>query len=199
MKFMGIFLYIVKGEEEIDEWASYFKSEVHPKIIITTNYRPTKKMYEFIKDLLKVFPNSYYYARKNYEVCFTFLGFCNRHRKASRLARVCLTMCGALTVKPLQAYQYYPSCHFLQLKKIIEYSNERGFTDILVVNEDRKIFNAMTHVHLPEGYVRIPQFYQRPASCLHLLFASRRCPKSVLMWSFTFNYHYLLGLLLIIN
>lgn len=94
----------IKGEEEIDEWSKYFKGETHPKILITTNHKPTKKMYDFIRDLLKVFPNSYYYARKDFE-----------------------------------------------LKKIIEYSNERGFTDMLVVNEDRKIFNAMTHVHLPEG------------------------------------------------
>lgn len=94
----------VKGEQDIDEWSKYFKGEVQTKTIITTNYRPTKRMYEFINDLLQVFPKSYYFPRLKYE-----------------------------------------------LKKVIEYSKERGFTDILVINEDRKIINALTHVHLPDG------------------------------------------------
>jgi ribosome production factor 1 len=94
----------VKGEQDIDEWSKYFKGEVQTKTIITTNYRPTKRMYEFMNDLLLVFPKSYYFPRRNY-----------------------------------------------QIKKVIEYSKERGFTDILVVNEDRKTINALTHVHLPDG------------------------------------------------
>jgi ribosome production factor 1 len=92
------------GATEIDEWSKYFKGDVKPKILLTTNYRPTKRMYDFIRDLLRVFPNSFYYSRRNYEI-----------------------------------------------KKIVEYGNERGFTDLLFLNEDKKIFNAMTHVHLPEG------------------------------------------------
>jgi len=94
----------VKGDEAIDEFSKYFNGETKPKIIITTNYKPTKIMYEFIKELLMVFPNSFYYSRKNYE-----------------------------------------------LKKIVEYSSERGFTDLIVLNEDKKQLNALTHVHLPEG------------------------------------------------
>lgn len=94
----------VKGEENIDEWSKYFKGEVYTKTLITTNYKPTKRMYEFINDLLQVFPQSYFFPRNGY-----------------------------------------------LLKKVIEYSRDRGFTDILVINEDRKIINALTHVHLPDG------------------------------------------------
>ena len=48
-------------------------------------------MYDFLRDMLKVFPNSFYYARKKYEI-----------------------------------------------KKICKYASEREFTDIIIINEDRK-------------------------------------------------------------
>lgn len=37
------------------------------------------------------------------------------------------------------------------LKKIIEYASNRGFTDLVVFNEDRKEINGMLVVHLPDG------------------------------------------------
>ena len=61
-------------------------------------------MYDFIRDLLYVFPNSFYYKRKKFTI-----------------------------------------------KQITEAAKKRGYTDLLIINEDKKMFNALTHVHLPEG------------------------------------------------
>jgi len=94
----------VKAADAIDEWAKYFSGSVHPKICITTCYRATKVMYDFIRDLLLIFPNSFYYERKRFP-----------------------------------------------LKKIIEEAKEKGYTDIIVINEDRKTINALTIIHLPKG------------------------------------------------
>ena len=37
------------------------------------------------------------------------------------------------------------------IKKMIKGSIERGFTDIVVINEDNRIPNGMLITHLPEG------------------------------------------------
>ena len=37
------------------------------------------------------------------------------------------------------------------MKKIVEYASNRGFTDIMVFNEDRKVVNGMMLIHLPDG------------------------------------------------
>lgn len=94
----------VKGEEEIDEFSDIYKGDVVPKVIITSSYKPTKIMYNFIVELLRVVPGSVYYKRKNYE-----------------------------------------------LKKIIEECSSKEFTDLIIVNEDHKKLNAITHIHLPYG------------------------------------------------
>ncbi len=52
----------------MDEFSAYFKKEVTPKICITSCLRPTKRCFEFIKELLFVFPNSFYYPRRNFAV-----------------------------------------------------------------------------------------------------------------------------------
>ena len=39
----------------------------------------------------------------------------------------------------------------MDLKKIIPEAVERKFTDILVVNEDRKMPNGLIVIHLPSG------------------------------------------------
>jgi hypothetical protein len=94
----------ILADESIDEFSQYFNGEVEPKIIITSCYAPTKVMYEFIRDLLFVFPNSFYYKRMKFSI-----------------------------------------------KQITEAAKKRGYTDLLIINEDKKTFNGLTHVHLPEG------------------------------------------------
>ena len=49
-----------------------------------------------------------------------------------------------------------PAAHFYKragfpLKKIVEYAAKREYSDVLVVNEDRKSVNGLLVVHLPAG------------------------------------------------
>ena len=39
----------------------------------------------------------------------------------------------------------------LALKKIIPQAIARDYTDLIVINEDRKVPNALVHCHLPNG------------------------------------------------
>eukprot|EP00471_Norrisiella_sphaerica_P006015 CAMPEP_0184489586 /NCGR_PEP_ID=MMETSP0113_2-20130426/15876_1 /TAXON_ID=91329 /ORGANISM="Norrisiella sphaerica, Strain BC52" /LENGTH=232 /DNA_ID=CAMNT_0026873103 /DNA_START=30 /DNA_END=729 /DNA_ORIENTATION=+ len=94
----------IKGEEDFDEFSEILKGEKEPKVIITSSYKPTKIMYDFILEFLRVIPRSVYYQRKNHEI-----------------------------------------------KKIVEECSTKGFTDIIIINEDSKSLNAMTHIHLPYG------------------------------------------------
>ena len=50
----------------------------------------------------------------------------------------------------LPAATYYKRSGY-PLKKIVEYASNRGFTDLLVFNEDRKAVNGLLLVHLPHG------------------------------------------------
>ena len=56
----------LKGEQDIDEFASYFKHETTPKIIMTTNRRPKGKIFDFLKEIKAAIPNVEYYERKNF-------------------------------------------------------------------------------------------------------------------------------------
>merc|ERR1711865_730507 len=60
----------VAGDENMDEFASYFNSDIPPKIMITSNFakRPSVFCHTFIDDLKGVFPNSAYYKRGTHEV-----------------------------------------------------------------------------------------------------------------------------------
>lgn len=63
---------VAPGDEEVlrdeaeDEFASYFSGEKTPKLMITTKVNPSAKIYELISEMLNVFPNSFYYKRKQY-------------------------------------------------------------------------------------------------------------------------------------
>eukprot|EP00274_Cyanoptyche_gloeocystis_P002998 CAMPEP_0196666752 /NCGR_PEP_ID=MMETSP1086-20130531/64693_1 /TAXON_ID=77921 /ORGANISM="Cyanoptyche gloeocystis , Strain SAG4.97" /LENGTH=298 /DNA_ID=CAMNT_0042003989 /DNA_START=91 /DNA_END=987 /DNA_ORIENTATION=- len=93
----------VDGDEMLDEFADYFAGTI-PKILITTSKKPAAGMYKFIEKMLWVFPNSYFYARKGYD-----------------------------------------------LKKIIQYATNKGFTDIIIWHEDNKKLNSVVVSHLPSG------------------------------------------------
>ena len=56
----------IKGEFNVDEFASYFNKEAIPKILMTTNRRPKGKVFDFMKEIKSVFPNTEYYERKNF-------------------------------------------------------------------------------------------------------------------------------------
>jgi len=58
----------VEGDEAIDEFADYFKDTKPPKLMMTTNRRPSGKMFDFLKDLKATIPNCFYYERKNFKI-----------------------------------------------------------------------------------------------------------------------------------
>ena len=58
----------VLGDEVDDEFANYYTSEKAPKIMITTRPKCSKKLFDFIGDLMQMVPNAFYYPRGKYQV-----------------------------------------------------------------------------------------------------------------------------------
>lgn len=56
----------VDGDEAIDEFDKYFSGDVTPKLMVTTAHRPTKPTFNFLKELVHVIPNMFYYKRMDY-------------------------------------------------------------------------------------------------------------------------------------
>jgi len=55
----------VEDDEALDEFESYFKGDKPPKIIVTTQKKPSGKLFNFLKELVAVVPNVFYYPRKD--------------------------------------------------------------------------------------------------------------------------------------
>lgn len=58
----------IVGEQNIDEFASYFNRDTAPKILMTTNRRPKGALFDFMKELKITIPNIEYYPRQNYKI-----------------------------------------------------------------------------------------------------------------------------------
>lgn len=56
----------IKGEQNIDEFASYFKGDTTPRLLLTTNRRPKGKIFDFLKEIKSAIPGCEYYERKNF-------------------------------------------------------------------------------------------------------------------------------------
>jgi hypothetical protein len=64
-----------------DEFAAHFQREVAPSLMVTTNRRPSARMFEFLTNLFETLPNATFYARRAYNV-----RLCRRqHKKAHTL------------------------------------------------------------------------------------------------------------------
>ncbi|EGF82861.1 hypothetical protein BATDEDRAFT_9487 [Batrachochytrium dendrobatidis JAM81] len=113
---------LVEQDEEVyaDEFSSYFKDGLPPKILVTTNRRPSASVYEFAEQFVSIFPDAEFVKRGSQ----------------------------------------------FEIKKIVEIAIERSYTDLVVINEDRKKPNAITLIHLPDGptahfkltSVKLPKF-----------------------------------------
>mmetsp|Transcript_15481 Transcript_15481/g.36572 ORF Transcript_15481/g.36572 Transcript_15481/m.36572 type:complete len:288 (-) Transcript_15481:94-957(-) len=57
----------VEADEGMDEFDKYFTGNTKPKILMTTQQVPTKTLFKFMKELIHVIPNTYYYPRKDYQ------------------------------------------------------------------------------------------------------------------------------------
>ena len=58
----------IEGDENIDEFNDYFKEKTTPKICMVTNRRPSRGVFQFMKELKTAVPNLHYYERKNYKL-----------------------------------------------------------------------------------------------------------------------------------
>lgn len=58
----------VIGEQNIDEFEKYFNRETVPKILVTTNRRPSGSIFDFLKELKTTIPNMEYYERANFKI-----------------------------------------------------------------------------------------------------------------------------------
>ncbi|XP_955086.1 RNA processing factor, putative [Theileria annulata] len=58
----------VKFEEQIDEFSDHFSRNITPKLLITSTRRPSEKMRTYMKELLLVLSNSFYFAREEYKL-----------------------------------------------------------------------------------------------------------------------------------
>mmetsp|Transcript_15415 Transcript_15415/g.19560 ORF Transcript_15415/g.19560 Transcript_15415/m.19560 type:complete len:378 (+) Transcript_15415:95-1228(+) len=58
----------VIADEASDEFAEYFADTVRPKILVTTRPRPSGKIFHFIADLMRFFPQLYFYPRKSFSI-----------------------------------------------------------------------------------------------------------------------------------
>ena len=58
----------IKGAMSIDEFASYFKGDTTPRILLTTNRRPRGKIFDFLKEVKSAIPGCEYYERKNFMI-----------------------------------------------------------------------------------------------------------------------------------
>ena len=56
----------INAEEQLDEFASHFRRERQPKILITTSFHPGHEVKQFILEMLDVFPVAIYYSRRDY-------------------------------------------------------------------------------------------------------------------------------------
>uniref|UniRef100_A0A7S1KZ06 Brix domain-containing protein n=1 Tax=Alexandrium catenella TaxID=2925 RepID=A0A7S1KZ06_ALECA len=57
----------VEGDEELDEFNKYFTGNTKPKVLMTTQKAPTKTLFNLMKELIHVIPNTFYYPRRDFE------------------------------------------------------------------------------------------------------------------------------------
>merc|ERR1719499_1229203 len=56
----------VEDDEAMDEFEKYFSGNTTPKILLTTQKHPSSKLFDFMKELIHVIPNTFYYPRKDF-------------------------------------------------------------------------------------------------------------------------------------
>lgn len=62
----------VEDDEAMDEFEKYFSQGKTPKVLLTTQRKPSAKLYDFMKELIHVIPNTFYWPRRD----FTFKQIC---------------------------------------------------------------------------------------------------------------------------
>lgn len=91
----------VAGDEMDDEFARIFANEETPKLMITTRPFPSGELYHFIKDLMDLIPNAFYYKRGTFDI-----------------------------------------------KEIVQFASNKGFTHLVVLSEKAKVCNGCVELSL---------------------------------------------------
>jgi len=89
----------VEADEAMDEFEKYFTGNKTPKILITTKQHPSGKMFNLLKELVHVIPNTFFYPRKDFsfkKICefagnrdFTDIILFNEKAKAVQGVYIC--------------------------------------------------------------------------------------------------------------
>eukprot|EP00922_Rhytidocystis_sp_ex-Travisia-forbesii_P058441 GHVS01086378.1.p1 GENE.GHVS01086378.1~~GHVS01086378.1.p1 ORF type:complete len:374 (-),score=37.55 GHVS01086378.1:148-1212(-) len=58
----------VLEEDACDEFSDYFGGKTTPKLMVTTSMKPTRVMESFLKELLIILPNTFYYKRQGFSL-----------------------------------------------------------------------------------------------------------------------------------
>merc|ERR1719356_1632190 len=56
----------VEDDEAMDEFEKYFSGDQAPKVLLTTQKKPSSKLFDLLKELIHVIPNTFYYPRKDF-------------------------------------------------------------------------------------------------------------------------------------
>lgn len=64
----------VEDDEAQDEFEKYFQDGKTPKILLTTQKKPSARLFDFLKELIHTIPNTFYYPRKQ----FAFKNICKQ-------------------------------------------------------------------------------------------------------------------------
>lgn len=56
----------VEDDEAMDEFEKYFSGDKTPKILLTTQKHPSTKLFDLLKELVHVIPNTFFYPRKDF-------------------------------------------------------------------------------------------------------------------------------------
>lgn len=54
------------NEEKFDEFASFFDSKKDPKLLMTTSEKPSRQLFDFLKEVKTAFPNCFYHPRRTF-------------------------------------------------------------------------------------------------------------------------------------
>jgi len=94
----------VEGDEAFDEFEKYFSGNTKPKILFTTQQKPSAKLFDLLKELIHVIPNAFYYPRKEFgfkKICeyasnkgFTDVMLFHEKAKVIQGVYVCHLPCG---------------------------------------------------------------------------------------------------------
>jgi len=58
----------IENEEKYDEFSEVLDHKKQAKILMTTSIHPSKKVYQFLKEIKNTIPHCYYYPRQEYKI-----------------------------------------------------------------------------------------------------------------------------------